>query len=268
MSFIANKVGRKVFAQHAATYEPADPHREQYVDARGRTKSRRRKMPEGLSKRDEKILRSVRRRAHYLDKGFSLCGFRFGWTAIFGLIPFAGDILGFLLSYFLVLRKCRQADLPIILQERMAFNQAVSVGVGLIPLVGDICLAVWKANSRNAALLEEFLIARAAKTNAAANGTGAGEEAMGKDAIRHSKIDKKSGEIIGGGGGGVVTGGAASTTALDPGSTSTSEVRTGKSKWYGWGSGSNSTGTNGSSADVAGVGAGSAAVAGNGKKNI
>jgi hypothetical protein len=33
------------------------------------------------------LQRSVRRRAHYLDKGFSLCGFRFGWTAILGLIP-------------------------------------------------------------------------------------------------------------------------------------------------------------------------------------
>jgi len=33
------------------------------------------------------LQRSVRRRAHYLDKGFSICGFRFGWTAILGLIP-------------------------------------------------------------------------------------------------------------------------------------------------------------------------------------
>ena len=54
--------------------------------------------------------RSVRRRAHYLDKGFSICGFRFGWTAILGLIPFAGDVVGFLLGYFLVLKKCRQAE--------------------------------------------------------------------------------------------------------------------------------------------------------------
>lgn len=114
-------------------------------------------MPAGLSKRDERILvrrksdaccgsaacpfsvelmrettqRSVRRRAHYLDKGFSICGFRFGWTAILGLIPYAppasqiqrvgsdlthvrcsgaGDIAQFLLGYSLVLRKCRDAE--------------------------------------------------------------------------------------------------------------------------------------------------------------
>lgn len=84
---------------------------ETYTDAKGRQKKRKRGVPAGLSKRDERILvrsvfpppsilflsylcvsssavltrglaqRSVRRRAHYLDKGFSLCGFRFGWTA-------------------------------------------------------------------------------------------------------------------------------------------------------------------------------------------
>ena len=41
--------------------------------------------PPGLSKRDVKVLRSVQRRAHYLDKGFSLCGLRFGWTFIIGV---------------------------------------------------------------------------------------------------------------------------------------------------------------------------------------
>ena len=39
----------------------------------------------------------------------------------------------------------------------MLFNNAVSAGVGLVPFVGDVLLAVYKANSRNAALLDEFL---------------------------------------------------------------------------------------------------------------
>lgn len=39
----------------------------------------------------------------------------------------------------------------------MLMNNAVSVSVGLIPIAGDIILATFKANSRNAALLEEFL---------------------------------------------------------------------------------------------------------------
>lgn len=39
----------------------------------------------------------------------------------------------------------------------MLLNNLVSAGVGLVPGVGDVVLAMYKANSRNAALLEEFL---------------------------------------------------------------------------------------------------------------
>lgn len=36
-------------------------------------------------------------------------------------------------------------------------NNAVSAGASFIPVVGDVILAMYKANSRNAALLEEYL---------------------------------------------------------------------------------------------------------------
>lgn len=68
-----------------------------------------------------------------------------------------GDVADASLNYLLVVRKARQADLPPWLVRRMLMNNAVSVAVGFVPLVGDVVLAVYKANSRNAALLEEFL---------------------------------------------------------------------------------------------------------------
>ena len=43
-----------------------------------------RKVPDGLSKRDAKALKKIRKRAHYLDKGMNLCGFRVGWTFFIG----------------------------------------------------------------------------------------------------------------------------------------------------------------------------------------
>ena len=43
------------------------------------------------------------------------------------------------------------------LLRQMLLNNAVSAAVGLVPFVGDVVLAMYKANSRNAALLEEFL---------------------------------------------------------------------------------------------------------------
>ena len=116
-----------------------------------------RELPPGLSARDAAILRSVKKRAHYLDKGFRICGIRFGWTFIIGLIPLVGDATDAGLNYFLVVRKARKADLPDWLLHRMLINNAVSAGVGFVPVVGDVILAIYKANSRNAALLEEFL---------------------------------------------------------------------------------------------------------------
>lgn len=39
----------------------------------------------------------------------------------------------------------------------MLLNLAIATSVGLVPIVGDVILAAFRANSRNATLLEEFL---------------------------------------------------------------------------------------------------------------
>ncbi|MBW0497094.1 hypothetical protein O181_036809 [Austropuccinia psidii MF-1] len=159
---LAQKIGRSIVASHAAELEPRDPLYDFTIDPRtSRKKRKKRALPSGLSKREEAILKKIRRRAHYLDKGFSLCGFQFGWTALIGLIPVVGDAADAALSYWLVIRPARKCDLPPSLVQRMFLNQAVSVSIGLIPLVGDILMAVWKVNSRNAALFEDFIVARA-----------------------------------------------------------------------------------------------------------
>ncbi|BGO96097.1 hypothetical protein NBRC10512_007207 [Rhodotorula toruloides] len=254
-SYITKKVGRRLAGQNLAQYEPADPHYETYTDAKGRQKKRKRAIPAGLSKRDERILRSVRRRAHYLDKGFSLCGFRFGWTAILGLIPGAGDIAQFILGYSLVLRKCREAELPATLAQRMLFNQLVGLGIGLIPLVGDITMAVWKANSRNAALLEEFLLRRAQSSSSSTSATSgahqltaAEEEELANQALVAGRIDKRTGEptastadLVGAGGTGAVggegEGARAAAEASRASGTGAGGGQGGGRKFYGWGKG-------------------------------
>ncbi|KAG6870199.1 hypothetical protein C0992_000769, partial [Termitomyces sp. T32_za158] len=98
----------------------------------------KRAAPPGLSARDTEILKSVQRRAHYLDKGFSIFGFRFGWTFFIGLIPFIGDATNVYLDYRLVVKKARQADIPLWLLNRMLFHILVGAGVGFIPFVGDV----------------------------------------------------------------------------------------------------------------------------------
>lgn len=60
-----------------------------------------------------KLLRKIQRRAHYLDKGFYICGFRFGWTFLIGIIPGVGDITDAILNYTLVLKPAKnEANLP------------------------------------------------------------------------------------------------------------------------------------------------------------
>ncbi|CAK5271075.1 unnamed protein product [Mycena citricolor] len=157
---LLSKAGKALFEKHLEQYTPADPMYEEYTDDRGKKRRRRRDIPPGLTKRDAAILKSVQRRAHYLDKGFSICGMRFGWTFILGLIPGAGDIADALLNYLLVLRKARKAELPMWLVRKMLANNAASALMGFIPFAGDVALAAFKANSRNAALLEEFLRVR------------------------------------------------------------------------------------------------------------
>lgn len=85
--------------------------------------------PPGLTAQEAALLRKIQRRAHYLDKGFSLCGIRFGWTAIIGLIPGAGDAADASLNYFLVLRPAKKgAQLPSWLVHKMLFNNVCVCG--------------------------------------------------------------------------------------------------------------------------------------------
>ncbi|KAG9314807.1 hypothetical protein JVU11DRAFT_3897 [Chiua virens] len=160
MSAYMQKVGLKLFKQHLENYTPPDPLYEYYNDAKGKQRRKKRDVPPGISPRDAKILKSIQRRAHHLDKSFSFCGLRFGWTFIIGIIPGAGDVACATLNYILVIRKARQADLPPWLVGRMLFNNTISALGGVIPVLGDVVIAVYKANSRNAILLEEFLRVR------------------------------------------------------------------------------------------------------------
>ncbi|KAF8969093.1 hypothetical protein BDZ97DRAFT_1795989 [Flammula alnicola] len=128
MTSLINKAGKKLFEKHLEKYTPADPLYEFYTNEHGKQKRRKRELPPGLSKRDARILQSVKKRAHYLDKGFRVFGMRFGWTFFIGLVPLVGDIADASLNYLLVVRPARRADIPDWLLRHMLLNNAVSAG--------------------------------------------------------------------------------------------------------------------------------------------
>ncbi|WVQ70778.1 hypothetical protein IAR50_000300 [Cryptococcus sp. DSM 104548] len=160
MSSIAGKVVTKMLKNNVSKKAPDDPLYTVTVDAKGKQKRVVRDLPKGLSKRDQRALRKIRKRAHYLDKGMNLCGFRVGYTFIIGIVPGLGDAVDASLNYFLVVKPAKKLDIPDSLVHKMLFNNAISAGLGLVPVAGDIFLAAWKANSRNALLLEEYLTIR------------------------------------------------------------------------------------------------------------
>ena len=101
-------------------------------------------------------LKWVERIASVMDDKFKVPGtnFRFGLDPILNLIPFAGDLSGFVVSAALlyVMAKNGVSRKVLIL---MAINIAVDAVIGAIPVLGQISDFYIKANTRNIKLLKE-----------------------------------------------------------------------------------------------------------------
>jgi hypothetical protein len=100
-------------------------------------------------------LEALRRWAVILDSIFRVPGtsIRFGLDGIIGLIPGIGDMASPAYTALLLLEGLR-LRVPAVVQARMVLNAAIDMGIGLVPLLGDIADIAWKANIRNLALLE------------------------------------------------------------------------------------------------------------------
>ena len=103
-------------------------------------------------------LARLRMIARLMDSSIGLPGtrFRFGLDSLFGLAPVVGDAAGALVALYIVW-EARRLGAPAELVARMMGNVAVDTLSGSIPLVGDLFDAAFKSNTRNIALLEEWL---------------------------------------------------------------------------------------------------------------
>jgi len=102
----------------------------------------------------------VRALARLLDDAIRVPGTRIGLglDGLLGLIPGVGDAAGGLVSAYLVLQAARMGVSRAVL-ARMLVNVGIDVLVGAVPLLGDIFDFAWKANRKNAALLEAAVAA-------------------------------------------------------------------------------------------------------------
>jgi hypothetical protein len=104
--------------------------------------------------------RRVRVLAKLLDNSIGIPGtpWKIGFDPIVGLIPGIGDLIGAVLSGYIILEAAR-AEVPAYTLARMLVNVGVDTLLGSIPAVGDLFDAAWKSNTKNVALLERHLIA-------------------------------------------------------------------------------------------------------------
>ncbi|HWE37921.1 MAG TPA: DUF4112 domain-containing protein [Isosphaeraceae bacterium] len=80
---------------------------------------------------------------------------RVGLDALLGLLPVGGDVLTGFVQAALVLVAVAHYRVPKAVAARMVANVLLDVGVGSIPVVGDLFDVAFKANTRNMKLLRE-----------------------------------------------------------------------------------------------------------------
>src|SRR5689334_9309124 len=105
--------------------------------------------------------RQVRERLNFLawllDSSIPVPGtsLTIGLDAVIGLFPFIGDLIGVLASSF-ILAEANRLGVGRTILSRMAFNVAIEGVIGIVPVVGDVFDAAWKANQKNVRLLNAW----------------------------------------------------------------------------------------------------------------
>ena len=101
---------------------------------------------------------SVRALARLLDSAVRVPGtnIRFGIDSVIGLVPGLGDLTGAVMSGYILLSASR-LGVPASVLGKMLLNLGVDTLVGTIPLLGDVFDVGFKANVRNAALIDKHL---------------------------------------------------------------------------------------------------------------
>ncbi len=101
------------------------------------------------------IPKDLQRLARLLDSQFRIGNFRFGLDPLLGLIPGIGDFISLSASGgFLALAAKHGASRKLLIL--MSLNVLLDAVIGSIPIIGQIFDFFYKANNRNARLLQKY----------------------------------------------------------------------------------------------------------------
>lgn len=111
--------------------------------------------------------------AKVLDNSITIPGtsWKIGFDPIIGLIPGIGDLIGAVVSGYIILEAAR-ADIHPLILARMLANVGIDTMLGAVPAVGDLFDAAWKSNVKNVALLERHLAIEAPVAHEKRNAIG------------------------------------------------------------------------------------------------
>ena len=117
---------------------------------------------------EEKLVR-LKLLSKRLDNNFIIPGtkYKIGLDPIIGAVPVIGDLIGALLSTYIMYSGIK-IGVPRSIVAQMATNIALDFTIGWIPIIGDIFDIIWKANQRNVKLIEESIVVEE-KESATAN---------------------------------------------------------------------------------------------------
>jgi Domain of unknown function (DUF4112) len=109
--------------------------------------------------------RRIGRVTHVLDELVSVPGtpIKVGLDPIIGVIPIAGDAVAALLGLWVILEASR-FGIPRVVLWRMIANLVVDLGIGAIPLIGDVYDLLFRSNTRNLALFRRHALDPGAST--------------------------------------------------------------------------------------------------------
>ena len=115
----------------------------------------------------EERRRRLRRLAWLLDSSIRIpgTGLTIGLDALIGLVPVLGDLVGVILSAY-ILKEAQALGASRSILARMVLNVAIEGLLGTFPLLGDLLDAAWKANQRNVQLLDAWAARPAAEARA------------------------------------------------------------------------------------------------------
>lgn len=109
-----------------------------------------------LTPAQERALNGSRRMATVMDAKWGIGPWRFGLESLTDLVPGLGDIVSAGVSVY-QLGLAQKLGLPRRERTRMAVNASVDLGLGIVPVIGDLGATLFKAHIRNQRILDRFV---------------------------------------------------------------------------------------------------------------